>query len=374
MDKAGYIVCISNPFGFGPAGKIIALMEELAKRWRKGKIVYIASKLCQEILPGKLRNKIIVETADERNGDVLKNLLAKYNNPFVICVLNKTAIKTAKSLGLKAYFIDSLSWMWKKIPEEYLLADTYYCFDLFDIRKKIPDKKNIKIIPPVFGKLPRSVANKKPYTLLHLGGFVNPYQKQIFRTYLNLLIDSLQNYTLNQLLIITGGKVAMQYIKERLKGDRIHLRTYGRNQFLQTLNRASHFITTSGLTATLEAFALKTPVSFIPPTNLSQYRILELLSNMGCAKTKMEWKDFVEVDTNFAGLNEKESIVKIHKLAKGIYRNPQSRDLFIIKFRQLLNGCPSKSDQYKIFSNFKGDGTKIIIDDLISQFKQTKKL
>ena len=134
MDKAGYIVCISNPFGFGPAGKIIALMEELAKRWRKGKIVYIASKLCQEILPGKLKSKVVVETADERNEDVLKNLLVKYNHPFVICVLNKTAIKVAKSLGLKAYFIDSLSWMWKKIPEEYLLADTYYCIDLFDIR------------------------------------------------------------------------------------------------------------------------------------------------------------------------------------------------------------------------------------------------
>lgn len=369
MDKVKYIVCISNPFGFGPTGKIIALMEGLAGRWKKGKIVYIASKLCQEILPGKLKSKIIVETADERNEDVLKTLLAKYNHPFVICVLNKIAIKTAKSLGLKAYFIDSLSWMWKKIPEEYLLADTYYCFDLFDIRKKIPDKKNIKIIPPVFGKLPKSVVNKKPYTLLHLGGFVNPYQRQIFRPYLNLLIDSLQNYAISQPLTITGGREAIQYMKKRLKNHHIRFETYGRNQFLQTLNQASRFITTSGLTATLEAFALKTPVSFIPPTNLSQYRILELLSDIGCAEIKMEWRDITEVNENFAGLNEKESIVKINKLAEGVYNDLQLRDLFITQFRQLLNSRPSKKDQYKVISNFTGDGAKVIIDDLIAQFK-----
>lgn len=360
-----YVVFISNPFGFGPSGKAVALMEELAIKWKKGKIVYIASKLCQEILPKKLKKQIIIETADERNETILKNLLLKYPTPFVVCTLNKVAIKTAKSLGLRAFFVDSLSWMWKKIPEEYLLADTYYCFDLFDTRNKIPKLDNIKIIPPVFGYLPKVNVHKKSYTLLHLGGFDNPYQHKIFETYLNLLIESLKN-NLSKQLIVSGGDEAMQYMKKRLENTKILFKTFSRNQFLHTLNNASHFITTSGLTATLEAFALKTPVSFIPPTNLSQWRILKLLIDMGCADLRIEWNDIVDFNKDLSEFTEKDSLPVFYDAAKEVDNNLFTKQSFIQKFRCMLNTIPDNSKQSQYIDTIGKTGSKVIIEDIIS--------
>ncbi|MFA5025745.1 MAG: hypothetical protein WC503_04530 [Candidatus Shapirobacteria bacterium] len=364
MESNKTVIFVSNPFGFGPTGKTVALIEELRHSW-SGKIVYAASPMCQETLPESLKNTIIVETIDERNEESLIKIFKKYNHPFIVCTLNRLAIKSAKNLGLRAFFIDSLAWMWKEIPEEYLLADTYYCFNLFGIKDRLPPKDNIKVISPVFGHLPIPQKKKEDLILFHIGGFKNPFQDQMSLSYLNLLVETflLSNFKIHT--IITGGNDALEYMKSKINNPNLEFRTLDRNEFLKKLNEAKHFITTSGLTATLESFALHTPTSFIPPTNLSQWKILKLLIQAGCANSKIEWHDFMDNEIDFTDFTEKDAVPQFHQLAKGAYTNPQYHQRFCQLLLELINSHPSTVNSTRLISAAGINGSQTIIADLL---------
>ncbi len=364
MEPNKTVIFVSNPFGFGPTGKTVALIEELCHSW-SGKIVYAASPMCQETLPEFLKSKIIVETIDERDEASLLNIFKKYDRPFIVCTLNRLAIKSAKTLGLRAFFIDSLAWMWKEIPEEYLLADTYYCFNLFGIKDRLPHKNNIKVISPIFGDLPVPLSQKKDLILFHIGGFKNPFQDQMSLSYLNLLVEALLLSDFKDHTIITGGHDAIEYMKLKVNKSNLEFRTLERNEFLKKLNEAKHFITTSGLTATLESFALHTPTSFIPPTNLSQWKILKLLIKAGCANSKIEWHDFMDNEIDFTDFTEKDAIPQFHQLAKDAYTQSQFHRKFCQLLLNLINSKPSTTNPTKLISAAGTNGSQTIIKDLL---------
>lgn len=365
MKPSKVVIFISNPFGFGPTGKTVAIIEELNKLW-KGKIVYAASSMCLETLPDYINRKIKIENIDERDEKSLRFVFNKYDNPTIVCTLNRLAIKTAKAMGLKAIFIDSLAWMWKEIPKEYLLADTYYCFNLFDINNKIPKKDNIKIISPVFGILPKHKINKSPFILFHIGGFKNPFQDKMSFAYLNLLIDSFQNYKLNKKIIVTGGKDAISYISNQVSSNNFSFQTLGRDEFLQHLNKASHFVTTPGLTATLEAFALRTPTSFLPPTNLSQWNILKLLTKINCANSSVNWANVTKSNINLEGLSEIEAVPIFNQISKDVLGNKTSRNNFVSRINSLLTSIPDNKNQTEFITISGTNGSEVIVQDLIT--------
>jgi hypothetical protein len=368
MEQNKTVIFVSNPFGFGPTGKTLALIDELHNSW-SGKIVYAASSMCQETLPESLKNNIVVETIDERDEESLIKIFKKYEKPLVVCTLNRLAIKSAKSLGLKAFFIDSLAWMWKEIPEEYLLADTYYCFNLFGLKDRLPKKNNIKVISPVFGDLPKIKNKEKDLTLFHIGGFKNPFQDKMSLAYLNLLVEALLLSKSKNQTIITGGKDAIDYMKTKIKNPHFEFKTLDRKDFLDKLNSASHFISTSGLTATLESFALHTPTSFIPPTNLSQWKILKLLIQDGCADSKIEWRDILGFESDFTDFTEKEAIPKFHQLAESVYLDSKYRQKFCQLLTKLIRAKPSIIKPTKLITKAGTNGSETIIADLLPYLK-----
>jgi hypothetical protein len=368
MELNETVIFVSNPFGFGPSGKTLALIDELRNSW-SGKIVYAASPMCQETLSTSLKNNIIVETIDERDETSLVTIFEKYKKPLIVCTLNRLAIKSAKNLGLKAFFIDSLAWMWKEIPEEYLLADTYYCFNLFGLKNRLPIKRNIKVISPVFGDLPEINNRKEDLVLFHIGGFKNPFQDKMSLAYLNLLVEALSISDFKRKIIITGGKDAIDYMRTKINNPFFKCQTLDRKEFLNKLNSASHFITTSGLTATLESFALHTPTSFIPPTNLSQWKILKLLIQDTCADSKIEWGDILKKETDFTDFTEKDAVPIFHQLAKTVYTNSKYRQKFCHLLINLIKSNPSTINPTRLITTAGTDGSKTIIADILSCLK-----
>jgi hypothetical protein len=284
---------------------------------------------------------------------------------FVVCTLNRLAIKTAKSLGLEAFFVDSLAWMWKEIPEEYLMADTYYCFDLFDIKSKLPPRNNIKVISPIFGNLPKTRATKDSFFLFHIGGFKNPFQDKLSFAYLNLLVEAFNLFDSSAPVVITGGKDAVSYMKGMLDRQNYDFCTLGRNDFLEQLSRTSHFITTSGLTATLEAFALQAPTSFIPPTNLSQWKILKLMSKQGCADSRVEWKDVLGDEIDLTDFSEKDAMPHFHKMAEETYKEAGYRGRFVNGVKAIMSKVPDITSLSQLINRAGTNGSQIIIDDLM---------
>jgi hypothetical protein len=365
MKSDQTVIFVSNPFGFGPTGKTMALVEELSSVW-PGNIVYAASPMCQELLPEHLKGKIIIENIDERNEESLRLVYSKYHHPLVVCTLNRLAIKTAKSMGLTAFFVDSLAWMWKEIPTEYLLADHYYCFNLFGLKDRLPKKENIRIIAPVFGKLPKYKIKKDPFTLFHIGGFKNPFQDKLSYSFLNLLVDSFQKCKVKEKIIVTGGHDAIMFMEDKVKKSNYRFCTFGRDEFLNNLNSASHFITTSGLTATLEAFALRTPTSFMPPTNLSQWKILKLLTAINCADSRIDWQDVLGYEINFEDMTEIEAVPLFHRLATEAETDINSHSKFVTLINQLMTATPDISSQTGLIKSAGIDGSTTIVKDIVS--------
>lgn len=340
-------------------------MQELRNRW-KGNIVYGASSICQELAPDSLLNTISVVNIDERNSSDLETLFKQYENPCVFVCLNRIAIKTAKSMGLMTFFIDSLTWLWKKIPEEYLLADIYYSFDIFDTLRKIPKKINIKVIPPVLGDLPRPKLRKDKKILVHIGGFEVPFIKELSKSYLLLLSEVLNIQNLDTKIIVTGGSRALSYLKPFVKKPNVEIVTLQRNEFLDLLNGVSHFITTSGLTASLEAFSLSTPTSFILPSNLSQWHQLKNFDNRGLATRKLEWEDYLNFDYDFYNLTEREAIPIFYDLADILYKNKTKKALFVSNAVSMLESIPNNTKQKAYIDKIGINGAKYVVDDLLS--------
>lgn len=366
MKLSSVVIFISNPFGFGPTGKTVALIEELYKAW-PGRIVYAASPMCLETFPEYIKDKILIEKIDERNEDSLRSVFRKYDNPQIVCTLNRLAIKTAKLMGLKAIFVDSLAWMWKDIPSEYLMADTYYCFNLFDLKDRIPKKDNIKVISPIFGALPPVQTVKEPFVLFHIGGFKNPFQDKMSFSYLNLLSDSFHSFKNETKIIVTGGKDAVAYMEKRVRNKNFLFLTLDRNDFLDHLSKTSHFITTSGLTATLEAFALHAPTSFIPPTNLSQWNILKLMFDRGCADSKMSWENITGSEMNVADLSEIEAVPLFNQVAENAFENKGSHEHFVSDLNSLMTITPDCKKQTDFIDDAGTSGSSTIIADLLPQ-------
>lgn len=365
------IIVLSNPFGFGPTGTAIAILDKLANKYT-GEIVYGISNKCLSLVGKDLKKKVIIENIDERNEKNLSRLFKKYKNPFIVVCLNKVAIVTARKLSLDTFFVDPLTWLWNMIPEEYLRANVYYAFDIFDSYKKIKNIKNTKLIPPVLGKLPKIKKVKKDLILIHIGGFTNPLVPGFSKEFLLMLSSALNKLAKgksNTKIIVAGGPDAISFMNKKLN-KKVIARTLPKDIFLNYLSETKSFITTPGITATLEALSLKTPTSFLPPTNLSQWQQQKLFNKKGAVIDGIYWENYLSDLPNFEKLSEKEAIPEFWKLCKKIYRSNKLKQWFINDLYNLIKTKHAMQLESDEFIDAE-DGTDMIVSDILTFINQS---
>lgn len=361
LPKIDTIIFISNPFGFGPAGKAIILMEELRKKWH-GKIIYIASQKCLDILPEVLKNAIEVIEINERDPQELKKTLSRLTSAMVVVVLNKSAIKTAHDLDMKTFFIDSLSWMWKEIPKEYLSADTYYYYNIFGSQKRLSDMRNARPISPILGALPE---RKKVYSrfLLHIGGFSNPFIEDNVE-YLKLLNELLNHIDHAYEVTVVGGRSGINFLREINNKSNIEFLVLGRESFLEKIAQAERFITTPGSTAVFEAFSIGTPTSFLPPTNLSQWKQLKLFFSLSAAPLEMQWERYLQTPEGLENMSENNALKEFSRLPEFVLKNQNIVGKMGKDFEELFSQEANFTGQRDLIKST-GDGSSEIISDIL---------
>ena len=131
------------------------------------------------------------------------------------------------------------------------------------------------------------------------------------------------------------------------------------------LNNASHLITTSGMTATLEGLALRTPVSFLPPTNLSQWKQMYLFSQKNLINKIISWADLLKETIDVSRLTEGESIPVFRNYSKKVYKKPILLELFKRRLIYLINQSPSVLKSNEFISKTKINGDQLIVRDLL---------
>lgn len=355
------VVFISNPFGFGPCGKAIILMGELRKKW-SGKIIYTASQRCLDILPKILKNTIEVIEIDERNPEELAKALSHLTSAMTVVVLNKSAVKTAHDLGIKTFFVDSLSWMWKEIPNEYLSADTYYYYNIFGEQKRLYSANNARPISPILGTLPERKRIDGRF-LLHIGGFSNPFIGDNTE-YLRLLSELLNHIDHTCKITVVGGKSGINFLRERNNEPNIEFFVLERESFLRKIAQAERFITTPGSTAVFEAFAIGTPTSFLPPANLSQWKQLRLFLSLDVAPLEMQWEKYFQTPEDLEDASEENALKEFSRLPEVALKNQNIMSQMKEDFCGLFSQEANFNGQRDLITSA-GDGSSEIISDIL---------
>lgn len=359
------IVIFSNPFGYGPTGKAIAIGKEFIGNGYSN-VTFAGSSFVREIVPPSL-TFVGVNERDEKD---IGNLLRATPNPVVISSQNRFAIKAARSLNIPCAFIDGLSWFWKEIPEDHLIADEIFWMNYPGLEKKLSKStRAIHLVPAIIDI--QSTSPIRSQILIHLGGCRNPLMNIFPKNYLDLLSNALSGISHQSSLMITGGVEVINYLKTKLlpiTENKIVLASLKHDEFTTELDRSIHFVTTAGQTATLEAFALGVPTSFLLPMNLSQLALTDLLSRYNAADDCLRWDNYILKTTNSTMQNEKDALVAFNVYAETIKTHKEMHGRLTRDIVQLISVIPERDGQKDFIDNLGVNGAKEIGQILSSEW------
>ncbi len=274
------IVCDAVPFGFGPAGKLLTLLDRFPPDWET---TFLCSGTTQVLAQRSRANRLVrCDTTSPLGLHDCRSIVASAD--LVITVMNPLLARYAMTLGRPVALIDSLFWMWNSARETCPDADMYFIQRFPGWEQNLSRIKPYNPIPIgaiVFRSPP---VPRKRQILVHLGGMHNPIaQPQFARKYMLVVSECLS--TLKGALggydiLIAANAPAFDIVQDI--GMRLGIKTtlMGHDEFTNAIATSDLLVTSPGLTATYEAFAAATPVMFLPPQNYSQLLISDTLKTI----------------------------------------------------------------------------------------------
>jgi hydroxymethylcytosylglucuronate/cytosylglucuronate synthase len=290
------ILCDAVPFGFGPAGKLAAVLNRLTDA--DVETVVVGSGTSAELLD--YRGGPVVP-ADTESPAALQSLRPLFTGASLfINVMNSVSLQFAQGLGLRTVVVDSLFWMWDRIDPGMARSDRYFIQNFVGVEDRLREEKDrirhpVLVGPIVDASLEEGGAARRNQLLVNLGGM----ESKLIRLGENLtypavigrlLADGLQNHPFDRVLV-TGSAPVMRELGRTVQIPRAEFERLGHQEFLAELKASRLFLTSPGLTATLEAFTAETPTAFLPPQNYSQFFNLTLLREARAASHSLHWED-----------------------------------------------------------------------------------
>ena len=361
------LLFFSNPFGYGPTATMVAVLRHFLKI-QDIKIIVVARGLCGEILD-EYKNVEIIDL-DQRDIPEITKLLNKFQEPYVISSLNRFAVLAAYNLGIPSCFIDTLTYLWDTIPDDYLKADMYYTSDFPTVSEKTFGHQNAIITPLIIdnamGAIQKDIINRQGI-LLQLGGLKSPLSDNPPTDYLDLISVAL-NKT-NKDITVCGGNDGLNYLKQRVFSPNIEFVSLSKDGFLRKLASSKLCISTPGLNTTLESIYFKTPINFIMPTNLSQWVNHNIFKQLSANGEDVTWESIIDKDLDIQGLSEYDAIIKINKMANDIKKSGQKTDRFTEFFEKAVSCVPDINKQNNLLRTYGTNGANVIFKDICKRWR-----
>lgn len=355
------VIFITSSFGYGPTFTTSAIMSRLSKLW-KGSIVCIAnSKNRNLIYPRNIK----IDVIDDRNEKDIERYLKQYDNPYVFSCMNRFVINPAKKNKFPIVFLDTLSWFWEKIPKIYLEADYYFYQYIPFIKedKSMRDYNNAFRFSPILGEVGRPKGEGKG-VLLSIGGGYNPLTKAIGREYLKLLAVLLNSLTEEESVSVAGGEDLMKYLKKITIHNVIRLETLDWQNSMQFMRQSNKLVLNGGLKTVFEALYFRKKVSFLFPSNQSQWALIKRIKKTSVAVDALEWENYFEIP-NLELFTEKDTILFIENLSRALLRDQVRLRKVVSDFKNLIKHKVKPLSNYYPYS-FKTDGATEIAKKLLS--------
>ena len=361
------LLFFSNPFGYGPTATMVAVLRHFFKL-QDIKIYVIARGLCKEIL-GINKNLEIIDI-DQRDVSEIVKLLSKYPDPYVISSLNRFAVLAAHKLGIHSCFIDTLTYLWDRIPDDYLKADMYYTSDFPTVSDKTSGHKNAIITPLIIDNaldpIKKDTENRTG-VLLQLGGLKSPLSDNPPTDYLDLISVALNRTQIN--ITVCGGNDGLNYLKHQVNTPNIEFVSLSKDDFLRKLSTSELCISTPGLNTTIESIYVKTPINFIMPTNLSQWVNHNIFTQFSANGVDVTWESIIDKDLQIQGLPEYDAIIKINNMANNIKKSDEQINRFVELFQKTVASVPDTNKQNNLLDIYGTNGAEFIFKDICKRWR-----
>lgn len=347
----------AESFGFGPTAAIADFFYILRKKFRF--LAYIGAKHTID-LQKNLKYDEIIDSTNYSKDDFL-NVLNKYDLFCTACDIENA--KIAISVNMPTIFYDPLLWYWpKKILTIASNPNTLYLAQNFHgVSEAISNHlalNRVQVVPPLVNGSYITNINKKNLILVNLGGLSNPYWTDAdVLCYATSIISAIRT-TVNgrmDLIFCVNQKIASFLNMEDVKN-------ISRNQINKLLYSVKYAIVTPGLSNIYDLASFNIPSLYLPPTNNSQGRQMEMMTESGMIDVTIDWVDLGYPKINYL-LPHSLTLPEISANVRLWNKNLLVK-VFSPKIEHLLQLTDSKS--VELISRFGKGGINVIVEKILT--------
>ena len=269
------VIFVSTSFGFGPASKAVTIARELRANSTVS-VEFAGSGIALDfVLLAAVFDQVHHIDVDDPSGDQeLERLCAGCSA--VVSVMNWRV--TEIDLRAPIYMVDSLTWMWPKLPnvsavaryfvQDYLLGDREYHF--------VRLSHNMEIVGPIVSRDTGKERRERPQEnrlLVNFAGAASPLCPDSYFWDYSLAVAraivARWEGEFDSIRFCSNQRISDR-LQQELGGASIEAASLPHGQFLDEMSMCSTLMTTPGITATIEAVRMGVPLLFLPPQNYSQ--------------------------------------------------------------------------------------------------------
>lgn len=361
----------AEPFGFGPISSTISIVKQIKKIEPRKICIFIGRGTSYQLAS---KSNIFDQVYHVENFSKLH--LNLYNSNIITsnCIMISNTYPAgsllAKELNIKCFFIDTLFWMWDRLPVKFDDVEKYYvenfhCTDLRLDRFGISNK--IQVIPPLIDLEAKPKNQSSPLLIITLGGIDSDFTN--FPLLYEKLIEYLSNHNMQkyEILICGGGKKLHEAEIKKYENKQLKITCLSPEEHISYLKAASLVIASPGVHGFYENYLLDKNTLFLPPQNYSQHLQLSYIMKTFHDVIGIRFSDLAIINNLAENLPEEEGIREIANMNKILLDNQKSLEIFFATIEKFLNGdliTNWKCDNYHLDKN--RFGASIVANDLLS--------
>lgn len=296
------IVAAAENFAFGPAGKLMTVVERLADRGHD--ITVVGAGTAYEIASRSPAVRVVRRDTDAPDFAELAADLFRAADLIVSC-MDRASVRLARKTGRPVVWLDTLFWWWDEIPEDMLDVDLYL------VQRSLPSSRNtalyahripaLREVGPIVDLRHKCRGAKGRGAGQLLVAFGGGEAAGWYR----LGVDTRYPYVMSRALIagldvssfsrvlVTGNAAVMDELSTADNPRAFFFACLGHDEFLRQLGRSDALLTVPGLETPLEGWAYGVPTLFLPPSNSSQYVQLDEYRARGVAAASVHLRDML---------------------------------------------------------------------------------
>jgi hypothetical protein len=270
--RALAISFVATSFGFGPVSKAVSIARSLHRTSPDAHTTFYGDGVAfdfatrSDAFDEVVRCDVDAAEPLERLCPVLRRADA------VVSVLNTDLLLRWRAVDPPLHYVDSLDWMWPAPVAGLDVVTGHFVQDY--LLRPDADRGNATVVPPITPV--RAEDGPRSGLLVNLSGLSNPLSDgSCYPRYARVTLDALlpaarERY--GTIWVCCNARLAAELRQHYPDVPIDHL---PHDEFLARMATAERVLTSPGITTTVEAVALGTPLGFLLPQNYSQALILQ---------------------------------------------------------------------------------------------------